>query len=217
MSSLALMRWLEGSPERYDAGMRFVTFGKVTKLHAAVAAFAKPGDRVLEVGCGTGTVTRQLLARGADVTAIDQSPEMIEQARQRVGEGFTGQVAWLEQTAAEIDGLADAAYDAVVLSLCLSDMSTSERAYVLRECARVVRPGGRIVVADEVRAPRGLRRAAQLLWRLPQALLGWLLAGVVSRPIADLPGELRAAGLDPRHEQRWLFGSLALVAAEREA
>ena len=82
MSSLALMRWLEGSPERYDAGMRLITIGQVARLHeaAADAAVAKPGDRVLEIGCGTGSVTALLVARGARVTALDQSPDMIEQA-----------------------------------------------------------------------------------------------------------------------------------------
>ena len=42
MSSLALMRWLEESPERYDAGMRLLTLGRISKLHAAVAAAAVP-------------------------------------------------------------------------------------------------------------------------------------------------------------------------------
>ena len=42
MSSLALMRWLESTPDRYDAGMRAVTLGRVDPLHEAVAAAAAP-------------------------------------------------------------------------------------------------------------------------------------------------------------------------------
>ena len=59
MSSLALMRFLERAPERYDAGMRLLTLGRVARLHAAVAEAAAPapGARVLEIGCGTGAVT----------------------------------------------------------------------------------------------------------------------------------------------------------------
>ncbi|MCP4038304.1 MAG: class I SAM-dependent methyltransferase [bacterium] len=216
MSSLALMRWLESSPERYDAGMRFITFGNVTKLHAAVAAVAasKPGDRVLEVGCGTGTVTQLLLGRGADVTAIDQSPEMLEQAKQRLAGDSGASVRFIEQTAAEIDGMADASCDAIVLSLSLSDMSPSERAYVLREAGRLLAPGGRLVAADEVHAPAGGQRWLQRLWRFPQAVLGWLLVGSLSQPIADLSGEIRAAGFEVCSEQRWMMGNLALVVAE---
>jgi demethylmenaquinone methyltransferase/2-methoxy-6-polyprenyl-1,4-benzoquinol methylase len=214
MSSLALMRWLEGSPERYDAGMRALTFGRVSQLHSAVATAGvrNAGDRVLEIGCGTGTVTALLVARGAKVTAIDQAPAMLEQARARLG---ASTVDWREQTASEIDSLPRGAFDAVVLSLCLSDMAASERAFVLRESAERLAPGGRVVAADELRAPSGWRRAGQLLWRGPQAGLGWLLVGSVSRPLSDLSGELRAAGLRIIAEQRWLLGTLGVVVAER--
>jgi len=210
------MRWLEGSPERYDAGMRLITFGQVAKLHAAAteAAVAEPGDRVLEIGSGTGTVTALLVARGARVTAVDQSPDMIEQARQRLSPAGETDVRWLEQTAAEVDGLPEADFDAIVISLCLSDMSSNERTFVLTACTRLLATGGRLVVADEVHAPPGLRRWAQRVWRLPQSALGWLLVGEVSRPIANLAQEIRRAGFTPRHEHRFMLGSLALIVAE---
>jgi demethylmenaquinone methyltransferase/2-methoxy-6-polyprenyl-1,4-benzoquinol methylase len=214
MSSLALMRWLEGSPERYDAGMRVLTLGRVARLHDAVAAASvrKPGDRVLEIGCGTGSVTARLLDRGGRVTAIDQSPEMLELATTRLG---AGAAEWREQSASEIDKLPPACFEAVVLCLCLSDMSSSERGFVLREAAARLVPGGRLVAADEIRAPTGWRRVVQLLWRVPQAVLGWLLVGSVSRPVPDLAHEVRAAGLRIQNEESWLVGTLGLVVAER--
>lgn len=246
MSTLALMRWLEGTPDRYDAGMRAITFGRVAALHDAVAeaAVREPGARVLEVGCGTGAVTERLLARGGRVTALDQSAEMMEQARARVsarrtagggaraeprGEatpggrsasaenaaavGGAGHVDWIERTASEIDALPAHAFDAVVFSLCLSEMSAEERGYVLAAASERLRPGGCVVAADEVRA-RGVGRIVQRLGRAPQWLLGWLLAGSVSRPLADLADELAKAGLHVRSEQRWLGGTLALFVAE---
>jgi ubiquinone/menaquinone biosynthesis C-methylase UbiE len=217
MRSLALMRWLEGSPERYDAGMRLITFGRVSALHAAVAAsaVALPDERVLEIGCGTGSVTALLQARGARITAIDQSPEMLEIARARLGSEAAGRVDWLEQTASEIDALPAESFDAVVLCLVLSDMSASERAFVLREAARRLASGGRLVVADEVWAPSGWRRVAQRFWRVPQAALGWLVAGSLSRPIQDPATEIRATGLQICHEESWMAGTLHLFLAER--
>ncbi|MBW2667277.1 MAG: class I SAM-dependent methyltransferase [Deltaproteobacteria bacterium] len=215
MSSLALMRWLEGRPERYDAGMRVLTCGRIARLHAAVAeaAVRSAGDHVLEIGCGTGTVTTLLHARGAHVTAIDQAPEMLEQARLRLPDDES--IVWIEQTAAEIDRLPPSRFDAVVLCLCLSDMSPNERAFVLREAVLRLAPGGRVVAADEVR-PNGWRGWLQRLWRIPQAALGWLLVGSLSRPIRDLAGELQAVGLRVSSAGTWLLGTLELVVGERE-
>ena len=215
MSSLALMRWLEGRPERYDSGMRALTCGRIGPLHAAVAeaAVRNAGDQVLEIGCGTGSVTVLLRARGAKVTAIDQAPEMLEQARLRLADDDA--VAWVEQTAAEIDRLPTSRFDAVVICLCLSDMSPSERAFVLREAVLRLAPGGRVVAADEVR-PKGWCGWLQRIWRIPQAALGWLLVGSLSRPIRDLAGELQAAGLRVSDSRTWLLGTLELTVAEPE-
>ena len=216
MSSLALMRWLESAPDRYDRGMRWLTFGRVGALHEAVAlaAVAAPGARVLEVGCGTGAVTQRLLARGARVLAIDQDPRMLDQTRERVARsGPPGAALELrETTAAEIDRLGSD-FDAVVLCLCLSDMSPDERAFVLRASAGRLRPGGRVVAGDEVHASGRAARWLQRLWRAPQAAAGWLLVGSVSNPVPDLAGELRAAGFRIEKQQRWLMGTLACVEA----
>jgi ubiquinone/menaquinone biosynthesis C-methylase UbiE len=213
MSSLALMRFLESTPERYDAGMRALTLGRVTLLHEAVAAAATPapGRDVLEIGCGTGAVTARLVARGARVTAVEPNAEMLERARLRLAGAPRGAVTWLERTAAEIDALPAESFDAVVASLCLSEMSASERAFVLGAARRPLRAGGLLVVADEVRAERLWQRALQILVRAPQAALAWLIAGSVSRPIVALAGEIRAAGFSLREERRWLAGSLAMV------
>jgi demethylmenaquinone methyltransferase/2-methoxy-6-polyprenyl-1,4-benzoquinol methylase len=218
MSSLALMRWLESAPERYDAGMRLLTLGRVTPLRTALvrAAAPEPGADVLEIGCGTGAVTALLLARGARVTAIDQNPEMLEQARRRLGGSPSGRVDLVERTASEIDGLPERAFDAVVASLSLSEMSPGERAFVLRAARQRLRPEGRLVVGDEVKPTSPWQRALHALLRAPQALLGWLLAGSISRPIPDLTRELREAGFEVHDERRWLLGGLAVVTAGRK-
>jgi demethylmenaquinone methyltransferase/2-methoxy-6-polyprenyl-1,4-benzoquinol methylase len=213
------MRWLESAPRRYDAGMRLLTLGRAARLQAALAeaAAARPGVRILELGCGTGALTAQLAARGATVKAIDQNPEMLEQARARLSTAppeQSARVELVEVTASEIDGLPAADFDAVVASFALSEMSAGERAYVLRAARERLGPGGRLLVADEVRPGGAVLRGIHALLRAPQALLGWLLAGTVSRPIGDLTGEIEAAGLRVVNESRWLADSLALVVAD---
>lgn len=214
MSTLALMRLLESAPDRYDWGMSALTLGRVRKVHQAIAAAAvtRPGASVLEIGCGTGTVTRLIAERGAQVTAVDQNPQMLEIARRRLAD--CPDVHLDEQTAAEIERFDQNRFDAVVASLCLSEMSRQERSYVLEAARKRLAPGGLLVVGDEVVAGRWGQRAVQFVMRLPQALLGWLLVGSVSHPIRDLPGELASAGFRIRDQQCYLWGTLAVIVAE---
>lgn len=217
MSSVVLMRILESAPDRYDAGMRMLTLGAVPRLQAALArrAVPRPGARVVEIGCGTGAVTERLLERGARVEAIDQSPEMLDRARRRLAASGGGALVLRESTAAEIDALPAGTADAVVASLALSEMSASERAFVLRAGVRLLAPGGRFAVLDEVRPGTPWQRVLHAVVRLPLALLTWVITGTTSHAIPDLPAELEAAGLHVVADQRSALGTLALVVAER--
>ncbi len=149
-----------------------------------------------------------------EVLALDQNPAMLEQARARLGPDPSARVTWLERTASEIDAQPEAAFDAVLASLCLSEMSAGERAFVLRAAARCLRPDGVLAVGDEVTPLRFWQRALFALLRAPQLALAWLIVGASSRPITDLPAELRAAGFQVREERRWLLGTLAVVVSE---
>lgn len=80
---------------------------------------------------------------------------------------------------------------------------------------RALRPGGVIVIADEVRPRAFTKRLLQAVLRGPQAALAWVMAGSVSRPISDLAAELVAAGFVLLSERRWLLETLAVVIAER--
>lgn len=217
MSTLALMRLLESAPERYDRGMRWLTLGRVDAIRAAlaeaaVAAHAAEPPAVLEIGCGTGALTAELLARDARVTALDESPEMLERARARLHDAPG--LEFLERTASEIDHFPDASFDAVVASFSFSEMSHGERAFVLGEAAKKLRPGGRLAIADEVRPRSPVARLLFPVIRAPQAALGWLIVGSVSHPLPDLESELAAAGFRMVARRGWLGGHLALFVAE---
>jgi demethylmenaquinone methyltransferase/2-methoxy-6-polyprenyl-1,4-benzoquinol methylase len=211
------MRLLESAPARYDVGIRALTLGKVDQLRDLLAEAAVPaaGARILEIGCGTGAVTERLIARGALVTAVDQNPEMIERARARLQHCSPNAITLVERTASEIDAFPQGGFDAVVASLSLSEMSQSERAFVLKCALRCLRPGGAIAIADEVRPRTFIKRAFHRLVRGPQAALAWLMVGSVSSPIPDLAVELVAAGFILHSERRWLFETLTVVIGER--
>lgn len=99
------------------------------------------GLRVLDAGCGSGPLTAELLARGAEVTGLDGSPAMIELARERLGDGVPLHVGDL---AAPLP-FADDAFDLVTASLVLHYLE--DWSAPLAELRRVLAPGGRLLVS----------------------------------------------------------------------
>lgn len=119
------------------------------RLKTRAALAARPGERGLEVGCGPGFLAVELareVAPGGRVVAIDASPEMIATARARVGrEGLGGLVELSPGEATRLPFPAES-FDFVVAVQVYLYVGEIERA--LAEVARVLRPGGRLVVVD---------------------------------------------------------------------
>lgn len=220
MSTYVYMKILESSPRRYDTGIRLLSLGGVDAMYEEVAEAAVPvgrdtPTRVLEIGCGTGNLTRALARRGAHVTAVDQSAEMLEIAHEKAI-AFEGQVEITEMAAVEIgDRFPPESFDAVASSLALSEMSADERLYVLRAARRALRPGGRLVVADEVRPKNPAARIARAVARFPVAALTYLLTQTSTSAIPDLAALVSEAGFTIDREDHVARAGVGLVVATR--
>lgn len=106
------------------------------------AAKIRPGERVLDVATGTGITAIAARERGATVTGVDLTPELLAVARTKArGEGFAD--VDFREGDAEALPFADASFD-VVLSTC-GHMFAPDQLKVAGELARVTRPGGRVV------------------------------------------------------------------------
>lgn len=126
-------------------------------------------DRVLDVGCGDGRLTRQLARRAGAVLALDLSPEMIRLARDRSA-GHRN----IEYRLADVRAtpLPPGAFDAVVTVATLHHLPLSETVGVLKAA---LRPGGMLVVQDVVdrsAARYALLNGAALLLRMARSALG---------------------------------------------
>jgi ubiquinone/menaquinone biosynthesis C-methylase UbiE len=168
MSSFVYMKVLESTPHRYDLGMRLLSCGRIAGLYEALAArVAAPGRRILDLGCGTGGVALACAARGAEVIGIDGNAGMLEVARAKcAAAGLQARVRWLQLDAAELEDCVEpASLDALTACLLLGELTPAEQAYVLAAARTRLRPGGVLLLADEV-APAGrLRRLAWRVWR----------------------------------------------------
>jgi len=195
MSAYVLMKVLESAPGRYDTGIRLLTLGQVDRAYDRLAAHIQAGERVLDVGCGTGALTVRAAQHGAHVVGIDVNPQMLDIARQRVDAlGDAADVVLREMGVAELDGEPASGYDVVVSGLCFSELSAGERAFTLRQAHRLLKPGGVLLLADEV-VPQGvLRWLFHWAVRIPLAALTYLLTQTTTRPLKGLPAEVQGAG-----------------------
>jgi len=131
----------------YDA-----VFGPVLQAgrKAVVQALGlRPGDRVLEVGVGTG-LSLPLYPRDVRITGIDVSREMLEKARRRVARQRLANVEALLEMDAERMSFADASFDKVVAMYVVSVVERP--AQLLAELHRVCRPHGEIFLVNHVRS-----------------------------------------------------------------
>ena len=113
----------------------------------------RPGDRVLEVGVGTG-LSLPLYPRDVTITGIDVSHEMLEKARRRVARRKLPNVEALLEMDAESMSFADASFDKVVAMYVLPVVENPQQ--LLRELHRVCRPDGEIFIVNHVRSDNRL-------------------------------------------------------------
>jgi demethylmenaquinone methyltransferase/2-methoxy-6-polyprenyl-1,4-benzoquinol methylase len=153
--------------ERYGA---LLSFGQDPRWRRFLVSRieAGPGDRVLDVATGTGAVARELVRKkGCSVVGVDQSAEMLTEARKHLN----GRVQLVEASAEQLP-FADGEFDALTFTYLLRYVDDPPA--TLRELARVVKPGG-TVAGLEFAVPHGIWRP---LWEL-HVRVGLPAAGAV--------------------------------------
>jgi len=139
---------------RYDLMNRLMTFGQDVGWRGEVIRRAglNPGSRLLDLGAGTGDLSREALrqAPGARVTAADFALEMMQVGQKRP---LVGALSWAAADALHLP-FADERFDALVSGYLLRNVADLDQA--LAEQLRVLKPGGRMVTLDTTRPVRNL-------------------------------------------------------------
>src|SRR5713101_753561 len=165
------------------------TFGPTLhpgRVHAIQRMGSRAGDRVLEVGVGTG-INAALYPRDCTVTGIDLSGPMLEKARDRVARKGIRNVRLLEMDAADLK-FADETFDIVYAPYLISVVP--DPVVVAREMRRVCRTGGRIIVLNHFRSPN------PLLARI-ECVISPFTVHIGFKSDLDLPAFLAQAELQP--------------------
>jgi phosphatidylethanolamine/phosphatidyl-N-methylethanolamine N-methyltransferase len=136
---------------------------------AAAQAAREVGGRILEIGVGTG-LSFEDYDETTEITGIDLSEPMIARARSRAATGRYPHVKGLAVMDAHQLRYPDGAFDCVVGQFVITLVEDPER--VLSECARVVRPGGQIILVNHLYSERGLAAAVERLLAQKARALG---------------------------------------------
>jgi ubiquinone/menaquinone biosynthesis C-methylase UbiE len=207
------MRLLESAPERYDFGICLLSLGHINRVYRRVAELVL-GPNVLDLGCGTGNVMMRLTQLGLCITGVDVSPEMLAVARRKIPPGAAAR--FVQTGAVElIDHFPAGSFDTIVSILVFSELSDAEQRVVLRQCRCLLHPGGRLILADEVRASDFLRRTLHNLVRVPLSIITYVLTQASTRPVGELKGKLSEAGFSIIMEESNWLGDFVLVEAEK--
>ncbi len=137
--------------------------------HAAAAEARRMGGRILEVGVGTGLSFPDYDAT-TEVIGIDISEPMVAKARRRLASGRYPHVKAVMVMDAHALVFPDATFDSVVAQFVITLVADPER--VLTECARVVKPGGEIILVNHLYSERGLPAAIERICARPSRKLG---------------------------------------------
>jgi ubiquinone/menaquinone biosynthesis C-methylase UbiE len=191
----------------YDPVIALTTRERAFRAALADVAAPAAGEDVLDVGCGTGSLAALLAARapGARITGVDADPEMLARARAK-----SPQTAFREARAEALP-FADGSFDLAVSSLFFHHLLPGAKRAVAAEVLRVLRPGGRLAVAD---------------WGAPGDPLMWLASRSIrlldGEPSRDslagaLPAILAESGFDDVRERDAVRTPLGRVVIQRAA
>jgi ubiquinone/menaquinone biosynthesis C-methylase UbiE len=139
------------APVFYDLTVQLMTLGRERAFRERLLSLAhlKPGESVLDVGCGTGTLAiaaRRHVGATGDVIGIDASPEMLARAERKASKA--GAPVLFKRAAAQALPFRDAQFDAVFATVMFHHLPRKGREECAREMRRVMKPGGRVLVVD---------------------------------------------------------------------
>ena len=213
------MRWLETKPSDYERGIQLLTLGRLKAIYVRIARECTPvnaqPNRVLEIGCGVGRLAILMAKKGANVTAIDASSAMLEEAKlNALQAGFKDDVTFIQLDVTEIGThFEPESFDLIVSTLTFSEFPPEVARFALESAVRLLSPGGRLLIADEVLPQRGLARLLYWIVRLPLVILTWILTRTTTAPLEDFASILEQAGFVTKIEMSLLGGSLQLIEA----
>jgi ubiquinone/menaquinone biosynthesis C-methylase UbiE len=200
---------------QYDRWISLLTFRQDLALRNYILDHILPKKgTLLDVGCGTGKLLIEAGRRGMRGTGIDTNKKMLQVAERRVKKYNLARRIALKYGDARSLEFADGVFDVVVSTLMVSELQPEQLKAFLNEAARVVVPGGQVVVGGEgFPNSRFMRPLFELIRSLSFKLVS-RLSDVKSHQQYNIPVVMISAGLKPKYRVSIMGGLYELFIAE---
>jgi len=212
------MRALEKKAEKYDKGIRLLTFGKLAKIQKDIIEnYIKPKDSILEIGLGTGNFALLCANKGIKYTGFDYSEKMLNIARKKLEEsGLIEKINIIKLAVIEMDSKFEAkSFDKVFTSLVFSELYEKEQLFCLKEIFRVLKDDGELILIDEVKPTRFWKKIRFKLIRVPISLITFFKTHLSTKPLNKIDEKLQINNFEIIEKKLFLYDSLIMIRAKK--
>lgn len=207
-----LMKFTEYIPHMYDKVMDIITLGSHSRVHGHISSEVKAGDKVLDIGCGTGSISIKCAEIGAQVWAVDAAPQMLSIFKRKLnGNPAKKTIRIIEVGAASIKSvLKDEKFDVIIMSLMLGELPKAIRQETLKIAMDLLKDDGRIIISDELWPDNfilsGLYYILYIIFFVPN----FLLTRTMIKPVKNLKSDVEKYELKIMEKKKAFMGIISI-------
>ncbi|MBD3196577.1 MAG: methyltransferase domain-containing protein [Candidatus Lokiarchaeota archaeon] len=212
--AIVYMKKLEEEPDTYDEKFTKLTEGINLDVRERILEIVPDNKKVLEIGCGPGTLAYQLALKGNEVLALDKNPEMIELASNNYMDTEKINLIYEVNTIEDYKGEPNT-YDFIVSTFMLSELRPLEHQIFLRKAWKLLKHSGKLIIAAEF-SPKGF-------WKIPFKFKRWRYRKKLGRlkkitnPLKWFTNYIEPIGYEINKIEEWKKGSIKLLELEKIA
>ena len=211
------MVWVEYAPERYDWSVKLLTGGRIDRIKSEIASRIRLGEKILDIGCGTGSLGIKCVENGGTVVGMDISESMLKECRKNIEKSnCEDRFTIIKDSVTDLPRYFGVeSVDVIVSTMVVGELSKDYLDFIFRDCYKILKPNGRIMIADEV-WPES--KTWQVLYRLGMGLM-WVPQFAILRraffPIKNLHAIIEAAGFTIEEKKKYPFSSFQLIVGRK--
>ena len=212
-----LMKFIEQIPERYDRMIGYLTLGGHNAARDLMLQAVKPGMKVLDIGCGTGTFLLEAAKRGATCTGIDASASMLRVFQEKIRHDPLAERITIHNQSATLMSrtFSHQTFDLITTSLMLGELPELVLIEVLRQIPELLAENGRVLVCDEL-WPENKTRSLFYSFILAITFVpNFILTRTMIRPVKGLAEKIGRTGLKVVSRQDFTLGVVSLLEARK--